>query len=606
MATISGSVINGYRWDIIWSEGNIKVEKNTSDVTATLRVTKVSSNSLSYDNVPHSANITINGTPRTVNVTFDMRSSSVGAYKDVVSNTVTVEHNTDGSKEITISGYQNCDAGSIQSPSVSGKVPLSTIARATTPTLSANTVMMGGRLTINLPRALNSFTHKITYQFGTATGTIAENATTTATWDIDKSLAEQIPNALSGTCTITVTTKNGTSTIGTKTTGVTLQIPDDAYPTMDDPIEIRMDNGVPAEWEMYVQGFSKATITANNAQGVYGSTIRSYKITGGGFSADNSSLTTGVISSSGNITFTVTATDSRNRSVSKSVSIFVVAYSSPYINNTECYRGNVDGTKENNGTYLCVKANAVFSSCNEKNFASMTVSWKPKGASVWGTEVPLNTNELKAIGAGLSVTTAYDVRFSVIDALNTTNYYYATVKTSRRTVHLLKGGLALGIGKYNLKKNTVDSAWVINSDVGFQINGVDILQVLTDKTRPVGSLYWSEDSTDPGILFGGTWKRIKDKFILAAGDTYAAGSKGGEATHTLVEDEIASHRHSTYGLGVDSSSLNGNANYAYAAMRGVNRSNHLNTTEYTDYEGGGKPHNNMPPYETYYCWKRIA
>ena len=62
--------------------------------------------------------------------------------------------------------------------------------------------------------------------------------------------------------------------------------------------------------------------------------------------------------------------------------------------------------------------------------------------------------------------------------------------------------------------------------------------------HPIGSLYWSKNSTDPSTLFGGTWARVKDKFILAAGDTYAQGATGGAATVTLDTTQIPSHSHS--------------------------------------------------------------
>ena len=61
--------------------------------------------------------------------------------------------------------------------------------------------------------------------------------------------------------------------------------------------------------------------------------------------------------------------------------------------------------------------------------------------------------------------------------------------------------------------------------------------------HPVGSLYWSKNSTDPATLFGGTWSRVKDKFILAAGDTYSNGNTGGAATVTLQTTQIPSHNH---------------------------------------------------------------
>lgn len=63
--------------------------------------------------------------------------------------------------------------------------------------------------------------------------------------------------------------------------------------------------------------------------------------------------------------------------------------------------------------------------------------------------------------------------------------------------------------------------------------------------HPVGSLYWTSSSENPATTFGGgTWTRIKDKFILAAGDTYSNGNTGGAATVTLTSDQIPSHRHS--------------------------------------------------------------
>ena len=77
----------------------------------------------------------------------------------------------------------------------------------------------------------------------------------------------------------------------------------------------------------------------------------------------------------------------------------------------------------------------------------------------------------------------------------------------------------------------------INADANGDVNILDLV-------HPIGSLYWSKNPTDPSVLFGGTWKRIKDTFILACGDTYSIGSTGGEASHTLTVDEMPTHNHS--------------------------------------------------------------
>ncbi len=53
-----------------------------------------------------------------------------------------------------------------------------------------------------------------------------------------------------------------------------------------------------------------------------------------------------------------------------------------------------------------------------------------------------------------------------------------------------------------------------------------------DDIYPVGSIYMSVNATDPARIFGGTWERIKERFLLGAGDTHPAGSTGGSSTHT--------------------------------------------------------------------------
>jgi len=98
-------------------------------------------------------------------------------------------------------------------------------------------------------------------------------------------------------------------------------------------------------------------------------------------------------------------------------------------------------------------------------------------------------------------------------------------------------------------------------------------------------------------LFGGTWERIQDTFLLAAGSTYAAGSTGGEATHTLTVDEMPSHSHN---ISVGKDAASGNAQWRpFSWGGGTGQSS-------TQPIGGGQAHNNMPPYLAVYVWKRTA
>lgn len=113
---------------------------------------------------------------------------------------------------------------------------------------------------------------------------------------------------------------------------------------------------------------------------------------------------------------------------------------------------------------------------------------------------------------------------------------------------------------------------------------------------PVGSVYISVNSTNPASLFGGTWEQIKDRFLLACGSTYNAGATGGEATHTLTIAEMPSHNH-TWGWRKSAASGN-NAWDASGSDKTGTSSDIIGNT------GGGKPHNNMPPYLAVYMWKR--
>lgn len=121
---------------------------------------------------------------------------------------------------------------------------------------------------------------------------------------------------------------------------------------------------------------------------------------------------------------------------------------------------------------------------------------------------------------------------------------------------------------------------------------------------PVGSIYMSVNDVSPSTLFGGSWEKIEDTFLLASGSTFTLGSTGGEAEHTLTVDELPTHTHA-YGYSIKTY-------YGYGGI-GVNRieNDHASGNQPGDYVweqggGGNQPHNNMPPYLVVNIWKRIS
>ena len=119
--------------------------------------------------------------------------------------------------------------------------------------------------------------------------------------------------------------------------------------------------------------------------------------------------------------------------------------------------------------------------------------------------------------------------------------------------------------------------------------------------RQVGSIYLSASEISPETLFGGTWEQVKDRFLLAAGDTYSLGSTGGQAEHTLTVQELPSHGHGYTYTGQSSTTGTG-------AIRLVNPGGTVNayTGEKDGRTGGGQPHSNMPPYLAVNIWRRTA
>lgn len=163
---------------------------------------------------------------------------------------------------------------------------------------------------------------------------------------------------------------------------------------------------------------------------------------------------------------------------------------------------------------------------------------------------------------------------------------------------------------------------------------------------PIGAYYISSSPTSPATLFGGTWVQVKDRMILAVGDTYnSAGATGGSATTKLVVNNIPSHNHSC-GTAGDHSHTRGSMNISgytgsawddtagdpygafYRGGKGhesedgnwgynaiyfdASRSwtgststegNHSHTIGYT---GSGTAFTTISPYITAYVWRRTA
>ena len=213
-----------------------------------------------------------------------------------------------------------------------------------------------------------------------------------------------------------------------------------------------------------------------------------------------------------------------------------------------------------------------------------------------------NLVHAKKVGNGIN---DYDLQFEsrvIVDI-------YAIVPATNYIVRTLSGS-SLWSTSIVSSPNMPSGGGGVMSAANNRVTGVSDPESGTDAVNkqsllsliyPVGSIYMSVNATTPQTFLGGTWEQIQDTFLLAAGSTYAAGSTGGEATHTLTNAELPNTQPLI--TATDSSSTQGWYRNACATTSTKNwelRTDCISTFGHTD------PHNNMPPYLAVYIWKRTA
>ena len=195
---------------------------------------------------------------------------------------------------------------------------------------------------------------------------------------------------------------------------------------------------------------------------------------------------------------------------------------------------------------------------------------------------------------------------------------------------------AMQTNKTNISNNATNITSILNglSTVNTEDTS-SIYYKLMKLIYPVGSLYWSSKSTNPASLFGGTWVQIKDRFVLACGDTYkTVGATGGASSVTLSVSNMPSHNHGfswsgahSHGItdpghthGVQTGSQDGRNeglnDHAYrhegnnsttSSKTGISIDREtISISGTTGSRGSGSAFNILPPYVVKYCWERTA
>ncbi|NBI08251.1 DUF859 family phage minor structural protein [Senegalia massiliensis] len=404
-----------------------------------------------YSSSSKSYNVKINGK------TVKSGSTYIGGSgtKTIASGTTKVYHNSDGTKTgVAISFYQEISitwsGSSTGNASKSGSMNLTTIPRASIPTVNDSTVYLDDSVTIYTNRKSSAFTHTITYNFKGQTGTIGTGISTSKAWTIPKSLASKIPSDTSGTLTIYLKTYNGSTLIGTKSITIKIYVPNTSEfkPSIGTINISEAISGLDSKFGAYIKGKSKLEISYSSS-GAYASSIKTKKISANGATYNSSSATTGYIKSSGTLTITATITDSRGRTVSKSTTVDVLDYTSPSISKLKAYRSNADGTENDEGEYAKVEVSGKVTPLNDKNTKSFKIKYKKSNESTY-TVVDLDnsayTLNTSIILPNIDGNFTYDIVFEVND------YFTSTPKleplpTAFTLVDYHANGRSMAIGK---------------------------------------------------------------------------------------------------------------------------------------------------------------
>ena len=621
MASIYSSKSRGWQLRLDWAITGQSINDNTSTINLDLWVydgTGYSQNETAYE-----AYYILQGEKRWNPYNY----STTGWYK-LGSKSITVNHNADGTGSVTLTAEWDCGFDSSYTPrhlSLSETVTLTTIPRASSVSASGDT--LGQPVAITISRASSSFTHRLYYSCGSISWAgIASDVDTSYSWTPPVSLAAQSPNASAVVLSVIVETYNGSSYIGASSVQMTLAVPSSVVPTLS--VATSDPTKVSATYGGYVQLRSKLKVDLT-ASGAQGSTIKAYSIKLGNiYTATSASGTTDYLPTAGALTLTCTVTDSRGRTTTKTQTITVLAYSKPTISYISAARCNQDGSPNRMGDYGKVTFSGAITALSNKNTAAYAVQYREVGTESWSNAGSTAAGNYAPSDAfvvfAADKSKRYEVRVVATDAFESIGSAVRDLPAAYALLHHAKHLLSMGIGRLCDKSNALQVGLNAYFDEDVQVGGNLTVggKTLVDLIYPVGSVYISfNNEADPSVLFGGTWERIRNRFLWAATENGVMGETGGEAEHTLTRNEIPNHDHYLGQQGNSTRMLLSNIadndpnKEAYTTLLNFSSEGYLKPTV----TWGGyllardlvdtphdQPHNNMPPFIQVAMWKRIA
>ena len=313
---------------------------------------------------------------------------------------------------------------------------------------------------------------------------------------------------------------------------------------------------------------------------------------------------------SSSVTYAPGATYSANSAVTL-YAVWELAYIPPKITNVIVERCDVDGNPTDEGTYVNVSFD--WATDTARNVAGSSVdisSYDSEGNGlIYSSSAITDTSghfSKQALGSGKMETEyGYDITIVVHDS----HPGYSTVERSimpiAYPIDILAEGKGVSFGCPATKPGVAEFKFDVEFSKGM-IFGEEAKKCLLDFFYPVDSIYIShsdDPSKDPNVMFGGTWVRIQDRFLFGTdpNGTYNVGDEDGYSQHYLTVDELPPHQHTLLNENASGQTVTWTPKSVQYSDAGGWTGN-VNTA----YSGGGKPHNNMPPFVAVAIWRRTA
>lgn len=464
--TISDTASKGrHKFSLKVVENSVNKTDNTSSISFAFSIEDVTGGyDWSYSNqVPVSYTVKIAGKTYTGSI---MKYDGYGKHT-LKSDTFTVKHNNDGSKSISYSFSVTTNLSASYLPgsaSNSGSMTLTKIPRASSLSLSATSVNVGSTITANISRNSTSYVHDVVFYINdNYTSGKYTKISTSKSFTIPASWYKYMPASTSCTAYCKITTRNSSGTqIGDSVTkSFTVKVPDSVKPTIG-TIKLTPKDYSSQFPGMLIQGKNKLTMSVSGCSAGTESSIKSYTFSGPGISTTTSNTTVtsaSNISSYGTLTYTLTVTDKRGRTASKTATIYCYQYYTPSVTITP-YRSDQFGTKTDGGQYIWCKYSASFAPVNKLNTISITLHGAEQPTSSIVTNDKLTSGEKGVdLGTGKEDVT-YKVYAKITDALGgSTTTSTFTVYGAQKVLNIYKDGTGVAIGKKSSGSNLFECRW---------------------------------------------------------------------------------------------------------------------------------------------------